>query len=273
MTVYLIINADDFGLTPGINQGIVRAFQRGVLTSATLMANGLAWQEAVALAKANPGLGVGAHLTLTALKPVLPPERVPSLVDRQGRFRRKFWRAPLWQIAQVKAEWRAQIARLVEAGLTPTHLDSHHHVHLWPPLVDVAWQLAGEFGIPAIRALSPQGMEYMDVDRWQRLLASRGWRRAQKAGAAAPHTVAGLEGVGYPRAFIECYLAQLEPGIHELFCHPGLAGDGKLVAISSLAEGRQKELNILCSPWLRDLLTEYGVELANYNIFGEGDVN
>lgn len=273
MNAFLIINADDFGLTPGVNRGIVRAFQRGVLTSATLMANGLAWREAVAAARANPGLGVGVHLTLTALEPVLPPQQVPSLVDGSGCFRRQFWRAPLWKTEQVRAEWRAQISRLVEAGLEPTHLDSHHHVHLWPPLVRVAWQLAREFSIPAIRVLSPAGMDYMDVSRRERLLVRWAWRWARKAGALVPHTVAGLEGVGYPRAFIEAYLADLGPGIHELFCHPGLAGDSKLVRISSLTHGRQRELAIICSPWLRRLLVQYGVELVNYNIFWEVDAD
>ncbi len=178
MSTLLIINADDFGLTPGINRGILRAFTRGALTSATIMANGTAWREAVESARSHPGLGVGVHLNLTSLRPVLPPEQVPSLVDKKGKFRRQFWRLGFVSKAQVRLEWRAQIRRLVDAGLKPTHLDSHHHVHLWGGLVDVAWELATEFAIPAMRAVSPLGLEYMDVGGTERFLARRGWRRA-----------------------------------------------------------------------------------------------
>ena len=266
MSTFLIINADDFGLTPGINRGILRAFTRGALTSATIMANGTAWQQAVDSARSHPGLGVGVHLNLTSLRPVLSPEEVPSLVDKKGNFRRQFWRLSLVNKEQVKSEWRAQIKRLVNAGLKPTHLDSHHHVHLWGGLVDVAWDLAEEFSIPAMRAVSPLGLEYMDVSRMERMLAHRGWRRAQKIGAAMPDSVAGLEEVGYARAFLEAYMAELSPGVHELFCHPGVPGDSKLVSISSLTDNRVKEMNILCSSWFQEILTEFQVEPTTYGI-------
>lgn len=266
---YLIINADDFGLTSGINRAIIRAHQRGALTSATLMAGGLAWREAVELSKAHPGLGVGIHLTLTALRPVLPPEQVPSLVDGQGRFRRQFWRAPLWRKAEVEREWRAQIRRLTEAGLKPTHLDSHHHVHLWPGLSDVVARLAREFGIPALRLISPESFRIMGIRGLERRIAAVSWRQGQGLGLARPETVAGLEAFPGNREGLAGYVQGLAPGVHELFCHPGSSGDEELAAISSLTEKRVRETELLCSRWFEEILAEQGISLVNYSYLGE----
>lgn len=264
----LIINADDFGLTTGVNRAIIQAHQGGVLTSATLMAGGLAWREAVELSTANPGLGVGIHLTLTALRPVLPPEQVPSLVDRQGRFRRQLWRAPLWRKAEVEREWRAQIQRLLAAGLQPTHLDSHHHVHLWPGLTDVAAGLAREFGIPALRLISPESFRLMGIGGLERQIAAISWRRGQGVLARA-ETVAGLEAFPGEREGIAGYLRRLQPGTHELFCHPGSPGDEDLAAISSLTEKRAQETELLCSQWFQEILAEERISLVNYSYLGE----
>ena len=267
--VRLIINADDFGLTEGVNRGVIRAHREGVLTSATLMAGGLAWREAVALAAAQPSLGVGVHLTLTALQPVLPPEQVPSLVDRSGRFRRQFWRAPLLPPGQVEAEWRAQILRLLEAGLKPTHLDSHHHIHLWPPFTAIICRLARELGIPGVRMISPESFRAMTAPRYQRALAARAWHRARKFALARPATVAPLEMVGRSREDFAAYLAGLCPGVHELYCHPGSPGDSSLASLSSLTEKRAREGELLLAPWLANSLTLAGVVPASYKIFAE----
>lgn len=266
---YLVINADDFGLTPGVNEAVIRAHQGGVLTSATLMAGGLAWQEAVELSKATPSLGVGVHLTLTALKPVLPPEQIPSLVGRSGGFRRQFWWAPLWRKAEVEREWRAQITRLMEAGLRPTHLDSHHHVHLWPGLTEVVGNLAREFGIPAVRYISPHSFTLMGVGGWQRWIATASWRRAGAQALAKPDTVAGIEAFPSNRDGLAAYLIRLEPGVHELYCHPGSAGDTVLAGISSLTEKRVGETELLRQPWFKELLAEEDTSLVNYKILGE----
>lgn len=264
----LIINADDFGLTAGINRAVLEAYQTGVLTSATLMAVGLAWHEAVELARANPGLGVGVHLTLTALRPVLPPEEVPSLVDKRGRFRR-LGRAPLWRKDEVEKEWRAQITRLVEAGLKPTHLDSHHHVHLWPGLVDVAVKLAREFELPALRLISPQSFALMGIGGWQRRLAGISWRRAGKLACASPVTVAGLEAFPPDRQGMGRFVARLGPGVHELFCHPGSEDDAELAGISSLTERRARERELLTAGWFKKILAEADIALVNYRYFEE----
>ncbi|MGI6362361.1 MAG: carbohydrate deacetylase [Bacillota bacterium] len=265
----LIINADDFGLTPGINQAVMRAHREGILTSATLMAGGLAWQEAVALAAKTPTLGVGVHLTITALKPVLPPERVPSLVDAAGNFRRQFWRVLVWNNKEVEAEWRAQIQRLLEAGLEPTHLDSHHHIHLWPPLLAIACRLAREFGIPAVRAISPASFRLMPVPDIQRRIAARSWRQAEKCPLGRPATVAALEAAGETEESIAGYLHKLGSGIHELYAHPGIPGDGQLAAISSLTEKRIAETELLCSDSFKGAIDRAAIDVVSYKIFNE----
>lgn len=266
---HLIINADDFGLTSGVNRGIMRAHGEGVLTSATLMAGGLAWREAVELSRTNPSLGVGVHLTLTALKPVLPPGQVPSLVDSQGKFRRQLWRAPLWRRREVEREWRAQILRLLETGLNPTHLDSHHHTHLWPGLIKVIEKLAREFGIPAVRFISPESFQIMGIGGLERRIAGVSWLKAQKLALALPDTVAGIEAFPGNREGMSVYLSRLQPGVHELYCHPGSSGDLELAKISSLTEGRVGETELICAPWFREVLADYGISLVNYTHFWE----
>lgn len=265
----LIVNADDFGLTSGINQAVMKAHREGILTSATLMAGGLAWQEAVALAAKTPTLGVGVHLTLTALKPVLPPERVPSLVDAAGNFRRQFWRVLVWNKKEVEAEWRAQIQRLLEAGLRPTHIDSHHHIHLWPPLLTIACRLAQEFGIPAVRAISPTSFRLMAVPDIQRRIAAASWRLGEKYPLGKPATATALEIAGKTEESFAGYFHKLAPGIHELFAHPGSPRDGQLAAISSLTEKRIAETELLCSVSFKGAIDRAGINVVSYKIFNE----
>lgn len=269
MAIRLIINADDFGLTQGVNAGIIQAHVQGVLTSATLMANGLAWEEAVSLAKEHPRLGVGVHLTLTALRPVLDPSLIPSLVDGKGFLQKGRWRLPLYNLSQVKSEWAAQIHRLQEAGLNLTHLDSHHHSHLWPSLTQIAVELAREYNVPALRLISPQSFKRMGIGGLDTLVAWRSWHLAS---GTIPHplTVLGLEAFPMDRSGLESIIASLPPGVHELFCHPGRAGDLDLLNLSSLREQRVRELELLCSPWFREILAAKRLELVNYSVYQEG---
>src|SRR5262245_16933755 len=132
----LIINADDFGFTRGVNEGIVRAFELGIVTSTTLMANGEAFDHAVELAKANPRLAVGCHLAAVGGKPVLTKggslvngdRRLPATLSKlvSGLARGTI------RIAEIESEFRAQVDRVFKAGIVPTHLDSHKHSHTHP---------------------------------------------------------------------------------------------------------------------------------------------
>jgi len=154
----LIINADDFGLTPGINRAILELHQAGVLTSATLMANGPAFDDAAAIAHANPTLGIGCHVVLTDGDPVSPPDTIPTLLAPKTRHLRPsligFLRALLLNRiteADIEREAESQIQKLLTAGIRPTHLDTHKHTHLFPQVNRPLLRIAERLQIPAIR--------------------------------------------------------------------------------------------------------------------------
>ena len=143
----LIVSADDLGLTPGVNQGILRAFQEGIVTTASLLVTGKAFEEAVALARQNPELDVGLHLTLVEERAVLGHEVLPTQVDETGRFPRTngefFRRAFLGRISwdDVEREIAAQIARFQKTGLRLSHVNSHQHLHMFPPVFQIVSRL------------------------------------------------------------------------------------------------------------------------------------
>jgi hopanoid biosynthesis associated protein HpnK len=154
----LIINADDFGLTSGVNRAIMELHQAGVLTSTTLMARAGATEEAIRLALAAPSLGVGCHIVLVDGEPVLPVRDVPSLIDREtGRFPDTLtaFLARLFtgriRAAEIEAEAAAQIALLQDAGLRLTHFDTHKHTHMFPPVLQPLLRAAQGAGICAVR--------------------------------------------------------------------------------------------------------------------------
>ncbi len=153
----LIVNADDFGLTEAVNKGIVEAHVRGIVTSTTIMANGRAFDAAVSTSRRVPGLGIGVHLNLTAGEPVAPARNIPSLVDRHERLHWSPGRllralvARKVNLAEIETELRAQITKVFGAGIRPTHLDGHKHVHLLPGVSQIVIRVAQEFSITAIR--------------------------------------------------------------------------------------------------------------------------
>jgi len=158
MAARLILNADDFGLTPGINRAIAELHAAGVLTSTTLMPNGPAFADAIAIAHANPTLGIGCHIVLTDGTPVSPPETIPTLLASNGATFRpslpSFLQALLsGQIAEeeVAREALAQIQKLQHAGIQVTHLDTHKHTHLFPAISRPLLRVAEQTAVPGIR--------------------------------------------------------------------------------------------------------------------------
>src|SRR5271165_297701 len=158
----LIVNADDFGLTPGINRAIMEAHEHGVVTSATLMADGQAFEEAIALARSRPRLGVGCHIVLVDGAPLLDAAAVPTLLDRSASSGGPHFRegiagfgalALLGRLAEneIEAEATAQIRKLQAAGMMVTHLDSHKHTHLFPRVLRPLLRAAAKCGVKAIR--------------------------------------------------------------------------------------------------------------------------
>lgn len=155
----LIVNADDFGLASSVSQGIIEAHQAGHVTSTTLMVNTPGTDEAVGLAEANKGLGVGLHFNLTEGRPLTD---VPSLVDTQGNFllRRSLLRRSAFgriDPVEVAGELEAQLNRFSDLGLKPTHMDSHEHVHMAPPLFRAMEPVLRE-RVSALRVVEPEGV-------------------------------------------------------------------------------------------------------------------
>jgi len=275
---YLIINADDFGLTPGVTRGILEAHARGVVTSASAMPNMPGFSGAAHDASRYPGLGVGIHLTLTAGAPVLPPSEVASLVDRTGAFFRRPARQCLFGGEHdVHREWEAQVGVFLASGLKPTHLDSHHNVHLYPPYLDIACRLAKRHGIPALRVIRPDDPPVRQVPAplryWYAALLRRSVIQVSRAGLEFPDRMASLTGGTDAQKLqdrLAAFLAEMagERGIAELACHPGYV-DEELASLSSLRQEREADLAMLCSDTTRSALLEGGVKPVSYGIFNE----
>src|ERR1700730_2856202 len=153
----LIVNADDFGLTEGVNRSIIVAHRDGILTSTSLLANGSAFQQAVSSSRKLVQLSVGVHLNLSQGNPVSPANRIPSLVNEEGRLHLSplhLWIRILRRqlnLEDIHTECQAQILKVLDGGIAPTHLDGHLHVHLLPQLSPILIRLAREFGIRHIR--------------------------------------------------------------------------------------------------------------------------
>ncbi len=235
----LIINADDFGLTPGVNRAILELHAAGVLHSATLMATGPAFREAVHGAFMQPALGVGCHVVLVDGVPALHAADLPTLAPT-GQFRcglGAFVRALLAgkiTAAEMEREATAQIRRMQNAGITVTHLDTHKHTHIFPRVLAPLLRAALACGVRAIRnpfepawsrrltTQAPAGrrMQVRALGVFERLFL----RAVRRAGLATTDGALGVLATGTLDAeTLERMLLQLPPGTWELVCHPGYA--------------------------------------------------
>lgn len=261
---HLILNADDFGYSYGVNYGIIESHLRGVLTSTTLMAGMPGFDHAVSLAKAHPSLGVGVHLTLTCGRPVLTDHK--TLTEQNGDFHPQAYyhneEQPLDK-EEVYREWKAQIEKVLAAGIQPTHLDSHHHAHTFRDLEDVFVRLAREYDLPV-----------------------RNSRRA-----CTDNHVQGIPCPNYLVDFIEGsgahfhtplteYAPAIEANMHrilleafktldcvEIMCHPAYL-DTAVMLHSSFNQHRMCEVDLLTSPATKAFIEQLqDVSLANYKTF------
>lgn len=144
----VIFNSDDFGYSKGVNYGIIDAFTDGILTSTTIMANMPGFEHAVKLGQQHTGLGIGVHLTLTCGNPIL--KNINTLVNEFGEFKSKknYDNGLKVNPDEVKCEWDAQIQRVLRSGITPTHLDSHHHIHTYGNNQEIVIELARKYDLP-----------------------------------------------------------------------------------------------------------------------------
>jgi predicted glycoside hydrolase/deacetylase ChbG (UPF0249 family) len=262
----LIVNADDFGFTHDVNAGIVEAHRNGILTATTLMANGAAFEDAVRLAQENPALDVGCHLVLVQGTSVARPGApLPAGLA-------EFLRAVALRRIGIYEELAAQVQRILEAGLRPTHLDTHKHTHILPPVLAAVARISQESGIPWVRRPFDFPMQAGGVP-WGTRMVSRALgvlrRRFDAAlarrGCRSTDHFAGFRMTGRFRTpELAALIAQLPPGSTEFMCHPGRCGEELRGARTRLKQSREDELEALTAPETRRALEHAGVELVNY---------
>jgi len=265
----LIVNADDFGRTPAINQAVVRAHREGILTTASLMVNEPASAEAIALARENPRLGVGLHLTFLFGHSALRPSRIPGLVDAQGCFGvnpaaagfRFFFDRKLR--GQLRAEIHAQFERFRATGLPLDHVNGHLHLHLHPVIFGLLMEDATQLGIERLRltsdpfwlnlrlasgALGYRAVHALIFNR----LAARARPVLRRRGMAHTSAVFGLlQNARVDEAFVARLLPLLPSGDSELYSHPSL-------------DDSKHEFEALISPRARGQIEALGIQLIRY---------
>jgi predicted glycoside hydrolase/deacetylase ChbG (UPF0249 family) len=255
----LVVNADDFGFTRDVNQGIIEAHRGGILTATTLMATGAAFDDAVRLALENPKLDVGCHLVLVG-SPGLP-ETVPHLV-----------RAMALGKIRVYDELASQVRRILDAGLKPTHLDTHKHTHLLPPVLDAVARISQEFAIPWVRRPFDFPL-HAGKRSWPKRAASKsfGLVRGRFEAVLSRHECrstdhfAGFQMTGdYGTAELAALIRALPDGSTEFMCHPGRCTDELRSVRTRLKESRERELLALTSADVRVAMREAGVDLVSY---------
>jgi predicted glycoside hydrolase/deacetylase ChbG (UPF0249 family) len=263
----LVVNADDFGFTPDVNQGIVDAHRGGILTATTLMANGAAFEDALRLARETPTLDIGCHLVLVGGHSLLTGKPFPRTV---GQLLTALVRGQI----RPYEELAAQVRHTLAAGIHPTHLDTHKHTHLAPSVLEAVARLGEEFDIRWIRRPFDFPLTAMreSVPRWKRftsnalgLLRRRFHRVLQRHGCRTTGHFAGFQITGHFRTAELVQLMDAIPdGSTELMCHPGYCGEALRGAPTRLKESRQQELEALVAPETRAALERNGIELVRY---------
>ena len=281
----LVINADDLGFTSGVNQAIVKSHMSGIVTSATLMANGPAFSEVKELAKQLPNLSIGCHIVLIDGEPVLPPARVLSLTQ-SGRFRGSLKTFAARAFAgrldpdEIAAEGKAQIQKVQAAGVGLSHFDTHKHTHIFPKVLRPLLLAAAECGVRAVR--NPFGPRFpLRLSellkrpnlwtRWAEVRASRScfagkFREAvQREGFVTPDGTLGIEVTGaLDESLFTSVASNVPEGTWEFVCHPGFNDSDLQSANTRLRESREVELRVLTLPRAREILAQQGIELISY---------
>ncbi len=283
----LIVNADDFGFTAGINRAIVEAHSHGIVTSSTLMANGRAFEDAVRLAATVPRLSVGCHVVLIDGEPVLKAE-LPSITaaDSGGaRFRDGLKSFAARALAgrlnprEIEAEASAQIRKLQSAGVSVSHVDTHKHTHLFPSVLRPVLSAARACGVRAVR--NPFGprkplksselltrpslwTRYAEV-RILRTLAAKFRETAEREGLVTPDGTLGIVVTGaLDEKLFRAIAAVIPEGTWEFVCHPGYNDDDLKSAKTRLRQSRETELRVLTMPEAGELLLSQGIALISY---------
>jgi hopanoid biosynthesis associated protein HpnK len=277
MASRLILNGDDFGMSPEVNAGILLAHTEGLLTSASLMVNGRAAPEAVDLARRHPTLAVGLHLVLIQGSSTLGPAEIPHLVDGEGNFGdaplslglRYFFKPGIER--QIESEVRAQIEKFLAFGLPLSHVDGHLHFHLHPTIFKILLKLSKEYPIPAVRLTRDRFWVNIRFDRGRlgiktihyilfALLSRYAEKGLEKHGIAHAERVYGLLQSGrMDERYLLYILERLESGASEIYFHPATGGFD--LQKRFMPDYRHKEeLAALMSPKAKEAFKLLGVE-------------
>jgi chitin disaccharide deacetylase len=274
MTRRLIVNGDDFGSSREVNEAIILAHRRGILTSASLMVSGTAFEHAVALARDSPGLAVGLHLTLVDGRPVMRPLEIPHLTGKDGAFPSDPARAGLHYFLHPGArrelfnEIEAQFEKFARSGLRFSHVDAHCHLHLHPVVLDAIVDVGRTYGIRRVRVPADDLASALPFvrsapsagghDLLFRLLTGRMKRKLRRQGFLFPGRVYGNLLTGrMSREYVLSLLDGVPRGFSELYFHPCLSD-------SARDAQRSRELSILMDPGVREKIDRLGIVLSTY---------
>lgn len=278
----LIINGDDFGASKSINRAIIMAHREGILTSASLMVNGNAFDDAVVLAKRNPSLSVGIHLVLVQGKSTLSPREIPDIVNSAGYFSNNSVLAGLKYFfiksmkKQIEKELRAQMEKYISAKLEITHINSHLNIHMHPTIFNIVLKLAEEFGVRNIRLTSDKFFLNLKLDRGAltyklahslifNLLATINKKKLRKHGFRFADVVYGLLQSGnMHESYVVSLLNNLKNGISEVYFHPDSLPSENWIG----REANYKyveEFQTLLNQKIKRMIEENSIRLVDYS--------
>ena len=279
----LIVNADDFGLTSGVNRAISQANREGIVTSATVMANSRAFQQAVDVAKQQPGLHTGCHVVLIDSEPL--SRNAPTLTHGTPRFHSSLKDFAIMAVRnkfsaeEIQEEAEAQICKIQSTGLNVTHVDSHKHTHMFPNVLRPVLRAAKACGVRAVRnpfeprRCWPRSLFSRGTDMWLRSVGvtcfsifGQAFRRAvQEEGMLTTDGTVGIVATGkLDSKILVSILEALPEGTWELVCHPGYADADLAAAGTRLTGSREIELEALTSPGVKSLISRRKIALISY---------
>jgi len=284
----LVINADDFGLNRGINLAVSECADAGLLRSASLMANGEAFDDAVRIVRGREGFGTGIHFVLTGLKPLSPVEKLSGLIGPEGflpsgpgELLKKIAARKTLRDA-IRRELFAQAERVFDSGITPTHFDSHKHVHIIPAVLDVMIEIAKRFSVKWMRTPFEADGAWRflpDVEKGQRAKFVKQFAvarssiivrpifrsRIRKAGIKTPGGFYGISPTGFiNEKIIRRICRMLKPGLSELMTHPGIVDADLVRRKSRLLFSRAREKDLLVSAMVKSLFEEHEIVVTHF---------
>lgn len=277
----LIITADDFGLSSGVNRAVEQAWNDGLLTGASIMPGEGAFDEAVKIARRNPALQIGLHLTLVQSRGVLPPTEIPDLVDGEGNFTdnavkagfRYFFDRGLY--CQLKQEIEAQIIRVLDAGIKLSHIDGHLNIHLHPTVFRILVELMPLHGITTFRLARERLAHNLRFDRERKfgkaleslifgLLTDHARPELNRLGISYASEVKGVHNSGrMTEEYLLNIIDDLQDGLTEIYFHPGIMPDAEILCRMPCYR-HQEELAAITSPLVKQRLQQLQIQVQNY---------